>query len=107
MHHCKKCDKDKNKAEMSLWGGGVSEVCLACREAMKRPRKADVSQAKPSSPAAASEDTDLAIECLAGLGFSAALDGEQLVVVQGTDNLTLAKHEARQLFEKFAEWAIS
>lgn len=119
MYTCKKCKCSKAKGEMSLWGGEISEICLDCRKKMKAERGGGDSSkptkaAKDAKPAPADEPaaTDDQLVVHAGLGFSAAIDGENLVVSQANpnreddpDNLTLSKSEAYVLIKKFAPWA--
>jgi hypothetical protein len=112
---CKKCGEDKPESEMAVYAGSVTETCKACR--WKRgggdtPKKSGA--AVSSKKAKASEATaaaDLTVVVAAGLGFSAVVDGESLVISQANsaredddDNITLSKTEAKVLFAQFAPW---
>jgi hypothetical protein len=105
---CKHCKNDKPKGEMATWGGKVTETCLDC----KAEKKAARNGAKLPTPEVPRLPGPLIIEVAPSMGFTAQLEGDQLVIAQDNakraddpDNITLSKDEAKVLFAMFGGWA--
>jgi len=109
MFTCRICKSDKKKDEMALWGGKVSEVCLACKAAKKAQRQGIVIEHVPDAPRL---PAPLVIQVAPTMGFTAQIDDGSLVISQDNgerpnepDNITLSRDEAKALFTIFGEWA--
>lgn len=109
MFVCRICKVDKAKAEMSLWGGKVSETCLACKAEKKAQRQGIVIDHVPDIPRL---PAPLVIAIAPTMGFTAQIDEGSLVISQDNpnrandpDNITLSRDEAKALFKIFGEWA--
>ena len=92
---CSTCKTLKLLAEFPLYGTRRRAVCTPCSEA----------RAAAPSPAKASA---LSLQRPAGFGFTASLEDGRLVIEQESgdgrvDNITLARHEARELIDWIAE----
>lgn len=92
---CPTCKTRKPENEFPLYGTRRRAVCIACAGAA----------ATAPSPAKAAA---LSLKRPAGFGFSASLEDGRLVIEQESgdgrvDNITLARHEARELIDWIAE----
>lgn len=110
MFTCRICKGDKSKAEMALWGGKVSEVCLVCKAAKKAQRQGVVIEHVPDAPRL---PAPLVIQVAPTMGFTAQIDENNLVITQANgsrenddDNITLSRDEAKALFKLFGEWVL-
>lgn len=92
---CPTCKTSKPEADFPVYGTRRRAVCVACSSG----------KAPAPSPAKAAA---LALKRPAGFGFSASLEDGKLVIEQESgdgrvDNITLARHEARELIDWIAE----
>lgn len=92
---CPTCKTRKPEADFPLYGTRRRAVCIAC------------SGAKAPAPSPA-KTAALSLQRPAGFGFSASLEDGKLVIEQESadgrvDNITLARHEARELIDWIAE----
>lgn len=104
MQACKRCEKTKPADEMVHRAGRVIRLCRLCMGASIKAGHHSREQRMTQKNQPAAEGA-LALQVQAGLGFNAAVDGEQLVIVQDEDNITLSRSEAYVFFAKFAQWA--
>lgn len=91
---CPTCKERKPEADFPLYGTRRRAVCIACLST-KAPAPSHVKAAA------------LSLQRPAGFGFTASLEDGKLVIEQESadrvDNITLSRHEARELIDWIAE----
>lgn len=125
MPVCKVCKESKAVRDMRAWGTNVTETCQVCYDAKKAakngapPKSSEKAPEAAASPPPAPAPRLIAVTemiCEASLGFTARIDGEQIVISQANgareeltadDNITLTRAEAKKLFDAFGEWIVS